>query len=110
MVVIKFKSRLLVFLVCVIDTIIITCIAAIVGIRIEAATDRAKETIQKYFDDINPEFVTRGLRWKVPDKFLAWVELWKDYRTQEQNEVGFSPPNELNDPQESPSSYALHVS
>ena len=35
--------------------------------------------VQAFFDGINPNFASRGLRWHAPLHFPRWVELWKDY-------------------------------
>ena len=36
---------------------------------------------KEYVKSKQQEFEARGLRWAIPSGFPAWIELWKDYKS-----------------------------
>lgn len=47
--------------------------------------ERCLKTTQVTLDGYNQSLTSRGLRWIVPNQFLKWIELKKEYYVQDQN-------------------------
>jgi len=41
---------------------------------------KIRERMNNYLDQINPYFSRMGLRWRLPENSVRWIELWLDFR------------------------------
>jgi len=48
-------------------------------VYVTRVTKASRVPVQNYFNQVNANFSSRGLRWHIPVHFPRWVELWKDY-------------------------------
>jgi len=45
-----------------------------------AQTKRVKEDSQSVLDFVQPGYLKKGLRWRIPEESFEWIELIKEYR------------------------------
>ena len=64
---------------------VVYCIVGIFSLfaNKNAQTKRAKEDSQGIIDLVQPGYLKRGLRWRIPDESYGWIELIKEYRENE---------------------------
>ena len=77
------------------------------------STKDFRELINKYLEEVNPNYLPIGLRWRLPEGKMMYIELWLDYKYmpeafQPQNNAGmnqYSPLNQQPMYNYSPNSY-----
>jgi len=70
---------------------LVVAVLTIVGVlmwRILKLKGELKTKCKEVVDKHNQTFMLRGLRWHLPVNFPSWVELWKDYQSQDDTKKG----------------------
>ena len=59
-----------------------------------AQTKRTKADTERIIDLVQPSYLKKGLRWRIPEGSYGWIELIKEYR---ENEVINAPPAQVHE-------------